>query len=214
MRKKILIVSIIIILLSPITYFSFFNKKSNSKRFKKEYEILNKSKNKYPYIKIPLNNRIKYATVDEILKILNNGTGTIYIGSSSSVYSRNIINVLLNVAKDNHLKEIYYLNIDEVCDISNLNQTTGVISKCNDDKKVLSLQKKLQSIIYDDKIKQKPDNFFIVPTVIFVLNGTVTGINIRSVPTHTDPYSELVQSQIDGLKEIYDYGIKNMLNNN
>lgn len=82
--------------------------------FKKEYEGYNNE-----YIELDLENSsiIKYSDSDEINKILESGSGVIFIGSPLDNVSRRVIDVLLQVASGTSLDRIYYIdNIDNIND--------------------------------------------------------------------------------------------------
>ena len=50
------------------------------------------------------------------------------------------------------------------------------------------------------------------PLVIFVADGKIVSYNKGTLFSQEDPYNELDASQIQGLSEIYRYGIRDVLN--
>ena len=107
----VLVVGIVFILLSV------FGSSSDENKFENEYEKLNnvatENGEKYPRVSIGRNNKIKYATYDEILDIFeNNKDAVIYFGYAKCLYCRTAIQVLVDTANDTKLKEIYYLDVE------------------------------------------------------------------------------------------------------
>ena len=82
-------------------------------RFKFSYGMMNY----IPYengekivIDIPFDNGIKYLEGKEIIDAFTTETGIIYLGYSSCPWCRNIIEPLIEVAKENDIDTIYYVN--------------------------------------------------------------------------------------------------------
>jgi len=51
----------------------------------------------------------------------------------------------------------------------------------------------------------------VAPLVIFVANGRVVSYNKGTLFSQEDPYTELDKSQVEGLSEIYKYGIRDVV---
>lgn len=79
----------------------------DSIKFKEEYEKYNEE---YVSVEISEVNLIKYSTVEEVNQIIQGGTGVIYIGSPKDNVSRRAVDVLLGVAHNTDLEEIYYVD--------------------------------------------------------------------------------------------------------
>ena len=94
--------------------------------------------------------------------------------------------MLCEAAEGTELDTIYYLDVNKDIDYSSL------IDKLRDD------------FITDD-------NKILSPLVIFVVDGEVVSHNKGTLFSQEDPYIELDDSQIEGLKEIYSYGINDVL---
>ena len=60
-----------------------------------------------------------------------------------------------------------------------------------------------QAVLLDDSF---------VPLVIFVVDGNIVSYNKGTIFSQDDPYKELNKSQIQGLSEIYKYGINDVVN--
>lgn len=102
-NKKIYLISIILLILIAATlFFIFNNKKSNeendNKVFASEYGITE-------------DNIYVYKTLEEINKILENGTGLVYLGFPECPWCRGYVPIINEVAKEQGLDKIYYFNI-------------------------------------------------------------------------------------------------------
>lgn len=112
MKDKLRIIfCLLIAVLSLTTIILKYNSSKNESdayKFKNEYEIYNK---RYIKLNIDKDNPVKYVNEDELIDIIKNKTGIIFLGYPDSNESRNAINVLLVAAKDTGIKDIYYKNI-------------------------------------------------------------------------------------------------------
>ena len=102
-KKNVYIIFGIIAVLILIISLSFLFKKdkmSDAERFAKEYDFT-------------VNNVFVYRNLDEINKILENGTGVVYLGFPECPWCRGYIPYLNEVAINEHLDKIYYSKLDE-----------------------------------------------------------------------------------------------------
>ncbi len=95
--------------------------KRSVSRFQEEYEKYNDE-----YLELHLENAdyMKYSSISSINDMINSGTGVIFIGSPLDNYSRVAIDILLKVASNTDLEEIYYIDsldgvrgLDDIKDI-------------------------------------------------------------------------------------------------
>src|SRR5699024_704624 len=98
--------SIIVILIGIIIFLLVNNNTGNEKsmetdaeKFAKEYTLVDK------------NNRFVYTEIDEIIKILKEGTGIVYLGFPECKWCQQYVVYLNEVAKDRNVSKIYYYNI-------------------------------------------------------------------------------------------------------
>ncbi len=221
MKKNKNIILILIFIIVVITCsLSFFTIKNNritndEKKFKNEYESLNgkkslSTKKNYLNIKIPEKNGIKYASGEEIIKLLDEGTGVIYFGFPECPWCRNMIVPLLEEmqkAKTN----IYYYNAYSIRDNKELDNDGKIITHEQGTEnyyKILELLGDNASVyegLNDDSIKR-----LYFPTVVFVKNGKIVDIHVSTVESQKDPYIKLTKSQIKELKKIYQNGYKKL----
>ncbi|MBQ8681575.1 MAG: hypothetical protein IJ509_01530 [Bacilli bacterium] len=201
-KKKILIVIGSVLILCLVIIFIFLNDRSNffgvndndARKFKEEYENLNDQINedgkKYPEVHLGTNNIIEYVTVEEVVELFEeNKDMVIYFGEATCLYCRTAVKILCDVAETTDLSVIYYLpiaennNYDEI-----LKYLKEELIKENEGKKEIS-----------------------IPLVIFSVNGDVVSYWEGTLFSQKTPYDELDESQIQGLSEIYKYGINDVL---
>ena len=90
--------------------------KNDAIKFKEEYELLNgetnSSGNAYRTISISEDNPFVYATAEDIVeKIENKETFYVYFGSSYCPWCRSVLEKAIEVAKENDINTIYYVDI-------------------------------------------------------------------------------------------------------
>ena len=136
-KKKIILLIILVVLVLGIgRYFLLVHKEQNKDalRFKTEYEALNGTKNSSGFthrtVSISKNNPFVYVTGEEIVdKIENNETFYVYFGSAYCPWCRSVIEKAIEIAKDNNVDTIYYVDIWEGDHVEILRDTY----KLNDD---------------------------------------------------------------------------------
>lgn len=198
-QKKLLLVLLVVAIVVIGIVFIVMGLSQNSgdgKNFKDEYTKLNnvatEDGKKYPRVSISNDNKMKYVSYDEVLNIFNEkGDAVIYFGYAECLYCRSAVQVLVETAADTDLEEIYYLDVEE-----------------KDDR-----YDELLNVLGDELIDTTDGNRKIyAPLVIFVADGQVVSYNKGTLFSQKDPYTELDKSQIQGLSEIYKYGIQDVLN--
>lgn len=186
----------------------------NSNKFKEEYESLNdkKSSNNKTYLKleIPKDNPIKYSNADEIVNVIEKGSGVIYFGYPECPWCRSAVPSLLSAAKEAGIETIYYMNLKEERDKKTVddNGTITTEKEASDDYKKLlkALDKYIDDYIIEDikgnKINTNTKRIY-VPVVVFVKDGQIIGIHADTVESQTDPYQGLNKEQTEELTLIY-----------
>lgn len=202
-----IIISVLLVLILVIGY-SLKVKKINNE-FKKEYESLNEKVNpnndkKYLSIKIDEDNNIKYATASEIIDIIKNKTGVIYLGYPECPWCRNMVPVLIKAAKQTKIDNIYYLNVHDIRDKKSLNEDGEIIIEKKGTegyKKILESLGDKASIyegLNDESVKR-----IYVPLVIFVKDGEIITMHEGTVDSQKDPYVKLSKTEEKELLNIY-----------
>lgn len=185
-NKKIIIIisAIVVALLVALTVFQKSNPSStaetDSKKFAKEYGWVDE-KGK------TIDNVFVYRTPEEIIKILKNGTGIVYLGFPECPWCRQYVVYLNEVAKENNVEKINYLNIlDE--------------RKNNTD-----AYKEIVSILSDYLQYDEDGNKRIyVPAVIAVKDGKIIGFDDETsydTKGYENPQDYWENEDLDALKE-------------
>ena len=113
MKKKILLIVIVMVLLVNLTG---CQKNKDAKIFKEDYESINGQTNsngkEYRTLSIPKNNPIIISSAKEILeKIENEESFYVYFGSKLCPWCRSSIEKALEVANENGIEKVYYVDI-------------------------------------------------------------------------------------------------------
>ena len=210
--KKIIFSLLIII---GVVLITSCGKETDAVKFKKEYEGLNgvqieNTNYKYPSIEILKDNAVKYSTNEEILEVLNRGTGVIYFGYPTCPWCRNAVPVLLEAANEIGIENIYYLNMKDERDQIKVKED-GTLEVVNDGTKgYKKLLERLDNILLDYTLEDIHGNTIsanekriYVPLVVFVRDGEIVGYHTDTVATHTNPFELLNEEQQNELMDIY-----------
>lgn len=192
MKKKVLIsVIVIFVLLILGGIVLYFN---DSFRFKLSYEYINYveySNGKKIEISVPLDNRIKYISEDELLNFLEDGTGVLYFGYNTCPWCRNVVPVLIDTVKKNDIDTIYYADPHKL-DMD-------------------SIRSKLYDIL-DSYLRENEEGkkVLAVPDVYFIKDGEIIGHHIGTLDSYKNPYKGMSKKQKQELSENYQKFIKEM----
>lgn len=165
-KKTILVVSIILIVLLIIMGIIVFNKdyKTDAERFSEEYSD------------VPFDNVFVYRNIDEIINILEKGTGIVYLGFPECPWCQKYVVYLNEVAKKMGVEKIYYFNILE--------------DRKNNTKEYQKIVSILSDYLDND---EEGDPRVFVPDVTFVVKGKIVG--------HDNETSQVTEE--DGTPEEY-----------
>ena len=147
MNKKIryIVFGVLLILLLLISvYFIFIKKENDNIQFSKEYNSVTKE------------NIFVYKTKEEILNILEHGTGIVYFGYPECPWCMAYVPLLNEIAMNEGIEKIYYYNIKEDRK-NNTEFYQKVVNILND------------YLDYDQEGKKR----IFVPNVTFVKNGEI-----------------------------------------
>lgn len=139
---KIIIPVVVLIIIAIVVCFFVF-KGNDSKRFDKEYSVGE-------------DNAFVYRNAKEVVDILKNGTGIVYMGFPECPWCQAYVKILNETAKEKGISKIYYLNIKEDRE-KNTKEYQEIVEL---------LRGKLA---YTDEGKER----VYVPYVAFVTNGKV-----------------------------------------
>lgn len=149
MNKKVkyIILGVLLLLIaSLVVYFVFIKKNNNTDniKFSKEYTSVSKD------------NVFVYRSKDEIINILEHGTGIVYFGYPECPWCMAYVPLLNEIAKNEGIEKIYYYNIREDRK-NNTEFYQKVVSILND------------YLNYDEEGKKR----IFVPNVTFVKEGKI-----------------------------------------
>lgn len=151
-NKKIILISsiVFILLITLLVLFLVFKKNKINKNIDKE-----KIKFAEEY-KTTKDNVFTYRTIEEINKILKNGTGLIFLGFPKCSWCRGYVPIINEVAKKEGLEKIYYFNIYE--------------DRKNNTEEYQEMVKLLKGFLrYDDEGNER----IYAPSLIAVKNGKI-----------------------------------------
>ena len=177
-EKYILIAVILVVLLGVCLYFAFSKDKDvkelDGEKFAKEYtEVLE-------------DNVFIYKSAEEVIKVLKDGTGVVYLGFPECPWCQAYVKYLNDVAKEVGIEKIYYFNILE----DRKNNTENY-------KEIVSLLE--GHLQHDDDGNSR----VYVPNVSFVVDGEIIGNDYEtSKDTHDlkDPKEYWTEDEVDDLK--------------
>lgn len=184
-KKDYIIVGVLVIaIIATCLYFFTANNKTpeenntkteNSEKFSKEYTEL-KGDNAYTY-----------KNIDEIIKILEHGTGIVYLGFPECPWCQRYVVYLNEVAKKENLEEIYYYNIKKDRE-----------DNTDDYQKLVSLLE--ENLQYDKEGNKR----IYAPSVIAVKSGKIIGFDDETAydtKGHATPNEYWTDEEVKDLKE-------------
>lgn len=198
------------------------SKTNDAKKFKEEYESLNggvsSSGKDYLEVEIDEDNKVKYSSIKDIIKVLESGTGVIYLGYPECPWCRNVVPVLMRASNNTGIENVYYLNMHDVRDKMEVDSNGNVVTVEEGEEGYKDLLEKLDSILSEYTVKDDDGKEYdtgekriFVPTVIFVKNGKILDYHMDTVESQTDPYVGLNEEQEMELYDIYVNGIHKIL---
>lgn len=173
MKRKMLIITLI---LSVLLLTSCKGKEtiSDSKKFASEYTQVQEY------------NVFTYRSEDEIIKILEHGTGIVYLGFPECPWCQAYVPILNEVADIEGLDKVYYYNI------------------LKDRQDNTEFYQKLVSILSDNlRYDEEGNKRIYVPSVISVVEGKITGFDDESsydTLGFNDPKDYWTEERIKNLK--------------
>lgn len=230
-KEKIFLILVPIFAAIAITigYLQVANIENDAIKFKMEYENYNAKETRYGQtyqtLEISKKNKIKYSNYEEIINIINKGTGIIYLGFPECPWCRTAIPVLFDVVEDNSIDTIYYLNIKNDRDSYvveegkvqyALDENGNEIKGSEGYKSLLEeLDEYLDdyTITVDGKTYEVGEKRIYAPSVIFVKDGNVLGIQVSTVSGQKSGFDKLTEEQYEELYNIYEDYILDMTSN-
>lgn len=178
-KQNSIIVVIVSILCGVLIVLSSFNYKEkvikDNIKFSKEYNLVSED------------NVFVYKNIDEIIKIMENGTGVVYLGFPECPWCQAYVKYLNEVALDVGIDKIYYFNIKEDRENNSDNY-----------KKIVSILD--SSLLYDSEGNKR----IYVPNVSFHINGKLIGNDLETAfdtKGLSDPSEYWTEEEINELKD-------------
>ncbi len=181
-KRIITIISAVVLVIATAgLFFLNGNKKeevkvnADAKKFAKEYETVTKDN---PFV---------YKNVDEIMKIMKNGTGVVYLGYPECPWCMAYVKYLNEVAKEVGIEKIYYCNTKKVKEES------------------MDKYHELINILHGNlQYTDEGEEWIFVPNVSFHISGEIIGNDYEtSKDTHglKDPKEYWTKEEVKDLKK-------------
>ena len=190
MKKKVIIGIIVVVVLIAIAVSLFLVLRNN-----KEEDMSDAERFAQEYTQVSDNNVFLYRNAEEIVRILENGTGVVYLGFPECKWCQKYVTYLNEAALDNDITRIYYLDILE--DRTNNTEEYQEIVSLLD-----------EYLEYDEEGNKR----VFVPAVIVVDRGEIVGFDDEtSLDTHDldDPEEYWTEEEVRDLNEklalMFDY---------
>jgi thiol-disulfide isomerase/thioredoxin len=224
MKKRIITLVFMLMLVISLTGCSS-KVTEDSKKFKKDYEALNDKDNgrggKYRTVSIPEANPFVYATVDDIvLKLENKESFYVYFGDEMCPWCRSVIEKAIEIAKENKVKKIYYVEIwdkdhnEIVRDKYELSENKEVLKVSDGHKDYEKLLEYFNNVL-DDYILERTEDSTIgpaekriyAPNFIKVEKGSaikmVEGISSKQEDANAKLTDEMLNDEVEQFQSIF-----------
>lgn len=184
MKNKGIIITmgiIIVILIGVIIFLLVGNNKeeetvlSDAARFSQEYTLVDE------------NNKFVYADIDEVIDILEDGTGIVYLGFPECKWCQQYVVYLNELAEDRNISQIMYYNIRQ-----------DRQDNTEDYQTIVNL---LKDYLTDD---EEGNPRIYVPAVIFMSNGEIIGFDDETAYDtngYDDPSEYWTEEEVNDLKD-------------
>lgn len=182
-KKNIIVIAAVILVIVVAGIFLFLNgnKKEevkvnpDAKKFAKEYETVSEDN---PFV---------YKSADEIIKIMKNGTGVVYLGYPECPWCMTYVKYLNEVANDVGIEKIYYCNTKKVKEES------------------MDKYYELRDLLHGNlQYTDEGEEWIFVPNVSFHISGEIIGNDYEtSKDTHglRNPKEYWTKDEVKDLKE-------------
>ena len=207
------------ILVMGLCIFAIVNHKTencnDAQKIKKDYErynnaIIEGTKNRLVKVQIVENNPFYIKTPKEIIKVLKKEKALIFFGDAKNSLSRIAIEVLIEVAQENNIDKIYYVDIFGIADEYKFD---GTIEPKRIKEGALAYDK-IRDFLKDNLsryyVEDKNGNLYdtgvtrlYAPTLIAVENNKVLGFHEKTVNTHENEFKKLTKEEKEELKTYY-----------
>ena len=187
MKEKTILPVIVMAVLIGVGGLLVWNQDKKKEDIKTPTETQDQKQFASEYQNVTEDNVFVYRNVDEIIRIMEHGTGVVYLGYPECPWCQAYVEYLNEVAKEVGIEKIYYCNTKKVKE-ENMDKYKELISL---------LDGHLQ---YNDEGEQ----WIYVPNVSFHIEGEIIGNDYEtSKDTHNlkDPKEYWTKEEVENLKE-------------
>lgn len=198
--KKITILALTLVVLFTLT--GCTNKDTDAYKFKEEYEKINNQKSKSGKmirpLKISEDNPFVYSTCKEIVeKIENKESFIVYFGFNDCPWCRSIITQLIKASKDKKVDKIYYVDVKEIRDVKDFDESGNIITTKEGDESYMKLLELLDNVLSDYELTKDDEKIstnekrIYAPNVVAISDGKALQLETGISDKLTDPYGRL-----------------------
>ena len=193
-------------------------------KFKEEYEKLNGTENSsgktIRTIEIPEKNPFIYKRAKDIVNMIDEEeTFIVYFGFASCPWCRSVVPTLIQVAKDNNIDKIYYVDVLNIRDILEVKEGK-VVTKTKGLTAYYDLLDRLDSVLSDYSLKDEDgkevetnEKRIYAPNVVAIVNGKAKKLTTGISEEEDDPYMELTDEMLDDTYKQFEEVIKELTPN-
>lgn len=194
-----------IIIIACLAIFLRTNKFGDNIRFKKEHESFNgtisESGKVVRNINISKNNPFKYITAKKLIKEMENKKSfIIYFGFAKCPWCRSMLPTLIDVAKEQGISKIYYLDILDIRDKLSVDENNKIVSEKRGTDEYYVLLALFNDVLDDYELTDKDGNKvdanekrIYAPNVVKVENGIPVKLTTGLSDKQTGAYDELTE---------------------
>ena len=174
-----------------------------------EYAALNGSTTpdgqQYLDVSLPDDHVFSTITEDEVVAMLQQGTGVLYFGFPECPWCRAALPVMDEAGKNTDVGQIHYLNVSEIRDVRTLDEDGTVVVEEPGSEAYLEILAELGEVAPEYEGLGDPEQRRIyVPLVVAVKDGEVLGSHVSTVDSQTDPFEPMTEDQRAELRGIYE----------
>ena len=212
MKNKI--IKLLVILFS-ITLLSGCLKENDATKFKEEYESLNGqviNDKTVRSVVINFDNPFKYKEAKDIIKMMDNKESfVVYFGFAKYPWCRSVIETLIEVAKDQGLDTIYYVDVLDIRDTLKADDDNKVITDKKGTKDYYKLLEYFDNVLSEYKLTNSDgekvetnEKRIYAPNVVSVVDGKAkeltTGISSKQDDAYMSITDEMKKETYNNFK--------------
>lgn len=199
---------------------------SDAMKFKEEYESLNGkvvegTELTYRSLEISEDNPFVYKSAGDIVKMIERKESfVVYFGFSTCPWCRSVISTLINVAKDNGLEKIYYVDVKDIRDTMTIDESGNVVTSKEGSDDYYKLLTLLEPVLDDYTLTNEAgeeiatgEKRIYAPNVVSVVGGVAKELETGISELQTNAFMELTDEMISETYNKFKCSIKCVLEN-